>query len=317
MRDNARREMKGTTIGERRLAAVGIGTPAAAKHPHHRLFESAMQIRRICILTIGLSISLSTPLLLCGQLLHPDGPLPSFEVATIKPNNPGVPFMISPLGSQAIVHAVGTGWMLTMQAYNVPSKAQLFIGPGVADSKIYRIEARIPDEVFAEMKQMTSAERRRRTQLMLQSLLAERFGLRVHVGTKEMPVYELVIDKGGVKLPAPIPSSDGNCCSWVMSPKGEMRVFNSKLAQLLQNPIFGLGDRPIVNHTEFQGNYNFTLRWKPTPSAPAGVDTAAAPDDSEASIFTALREQLGLRLVPSRGPVEVLYVDGIAEPSEN
>jgi bla regulator protein blaR1 len=268
------------------------------------------------VLTVGIFVSLLTPFAVQGQLLRSDDPLPSFEVATIKPNNPGVPFSISPLGSLAIVHVAGTARTLIAQAYNVPSKVQLVGGSGWADSKIYRIEARIPDGVFAKMEKMTSAERRQQAQLMLQSLLAERFRLRTHVGTKDMSVYELGIDKGGAKLPAPNDSSVPPGGGWAVTPQG-MNVRNVKLADLLQSPIFGLGDRPVVNHTGLEGSYNLTLHWKPSQPAPSGVDTAVTPDDSEPSIFTALREQLGLRLVPSHSPVEVLYIDSIEEPSEN
>jgi uncharacterized protein (TIGR03435 family) len=103
-----------------------------------------------------------------------------------------------------------------------------------------------------------------------------------------------------------------------MSMSGQkVRVRNMKLDLMLTAPWFGLGDRPIVNKTGLTSTYNLTLNW--APSQPPGPPTAGAapePDDS-ASIFTALQEQLGLKLVPAKDPVEVIVIDSIEKPSEN
>ena len=105
-----------------------------------------------------------------------------------------------------------------------------------------------------------------------------------------------------------------------MGPNGDMNIRNLKLDGLLEDPIFGLGDRPVVNKTGLDGLYDLKLHWKPPsrPGAPA-ADNAFFPvtDDSGPPIFTVVQEQLGPKLVPARGPVEVVIVDHLAEPSAN
>lgn len=188
------------------------------------------------------------------------------------------------------------------------------------------------------MQTMSSTERRMQISLMKQSLLADRFKLKVHFVMREMPVYELVVAKGGgkAKLTTPDPNA-------LPAPKGanyvntfgphsglgvtrgaqgvlEMTakdVFMDNVAQSFQEAVDDLGGRTIVNKTGLDGRYDFTLKWtnQQTASAP-GADSAAA--ESEApSIFTALEEQLGLKLVPAKGMVEVVVIDSIERPSEN
>ena len=259
-----------------------------------------------------------------AQLLHPTDPLPSFEVATVKPLGPRPRFMVGPLGSQQIVHVVGTELALVVQAFNVPSRSQittgLSLGFGWSDTKPYVIEAKIPDDVFGRMQTMTASERKEQAQLMLQALLAERFKLQTHFHTQDMPVYEIQVDKDGPKLPAPNEPPLAAGGGWAIGPKGDLRVRNMKLDDLLRSSIFELGDRPIVNQTGLTGTYNLTLHWKPpaTSTAP-NMDDGFFPttDDNGPSIFTVVREQLGLRLVPARGSVEVVVIDHIEQPSAN
>ena len=169
--------------------------------------------------------TLPSSLPLRAQLLHPTNPLPSFEVATIKPIDPKVPVMIGPLGSQQIVHVAGRELGLVGIAFNAPGRSWVVpgfgLGIGWRDSSIlYVVEAKIPDETFTRMQTMTAAERKEQTQLMLQSLLAERFNLKTHFASQEMPIYELVLDKGGSKLPAPNEPPIAAGSGWAMSPAG-------------------------------------------------------------------------------------------------
>ena len=98
--------------------------------------------------------------------------------------------------------------------------------------------------------------------------------------------------------------------------KQGVKVHNMTLAGMPQVPWYGLGDRPIVNNTGLDGKYSLMLNWT-MPKAAAGVDGAEPTDDSGPSIFTVLQEQLGLKLVQTRGPVEVVVIDSIEQPSEN
>jgi uncharacterized protein (TIGR03435 family) len=144
----------------------------------------------------------------------------------------------------------------------------------------------------------------------VQGLLQDRFQLQFHRETRTAPVYSLAIAKGGIKLSASDSPQKGiNAGQGTMLGEGaSMTQLASKLSRLLQ--------RPVVNNTGLAGNYDFKLAWTPDRelSAPSGqpADTAAGP-----SIFSALQEQLGLRLEATKGPVDVLVIDQVDKPSEN
>ena len=267
-----------------------------------------------------------------AQVLHATAPLPSFEVATIKPRDPSTMLRITAPGSEDIFRTVGTALNLIAQAYNLPSTSTGRIdgSPPWADKDRYVIEARIPGELFARMqKMMTYAERREQANLMLQSLLADRFHLKVHFETREMPVYNLILAKDGAKLPPPnvppVPGANSDPNKPAPDPRGMVQMSqrtikarHETLDGMLEAPFFGLDGRPIVNHTGLTGTYDLSLHWTPDQPAAASPDgTVAAPDDSGVSIFTALQEQLGLKLVPAKAPVEIIVVDNIELPSEN
>ena len=187
---------------------------------------------------------------------------------------------------------------------------------------------------------------------MKQSLLADRFKLKVHFEMREMPVYALVVAKGGSKVKATDPNvstaplyfppsggaadpaqrsiqyantfgpnhrlfvTGGTQGGLQMTAKG-MSMDN--VAQSLQEVVGDFGGRTIVNRTGLDGQYDFTLKWtsQQTASAPVADADGAAVESDAPSIFTALEEQLGLKLVPAKGMVEVIVIDHIERPSEN
>jgi bla regulator protein BlaR1 len=256
-----------------------------------------------------------------GQIVHSSGPLPSFEVATIKPfQRDGMPG--------------GPGSVLTTRtfiesAYNLPigSKERVLGGPGWLDTTLYAIEGKVSETLSTEMKKMDREQRMRQTCLMRQALLADRFHLKVHFETRQMPIYELTVAKGGPKLtlakePPPVTPEPGDLARPENTRRGirvirkprnitEMTATEEPLDTLVAGTFLGL-DRPLVNKTGLTGKYDFTLTWTPNPSMAPGTNETEGP-----SIFTALQEQLGLKLVPKIGPVEVIIIDHIELPSEN
>lgn len=161
---------------------------------------------------------------------------------------------------------------------------------------------------------------------MLQALLADRFGLTVHRETKQMPVYEMTLANGNGKLRA---SKNGSCTPYLVDSPGQPapapgtvfcgspRVVSNGLIRTLDGvglEIAGLAGYlarwqlhiPIIDKTGLSGTFDIHLEW---------TDDADAPDGT--SIFTALREQLGLKLESAKGPVEVLVIDHIEKPSAN
>jgi bla regulator protein blaR1 len=268
-----------------------------------------------------------------AQILHATGPLPSFEVATIKPwQRPPAPppppdgsapvkvMKISPgkPGGQSTdrVHMILPVMILIESAYNLPPDSKRVVGgPDWLRQDIqYDIQAKIDDSLFASMQKMTPAQQREQVDLMQQSLLADRFKLKVHFETRDMPVYALVVAKGGPKL---TPAKDGEPTRFGMvnnEQGAELVATSVTLDQLVHAPFFKPGGREVVDQTGLKGSYDFTLKSgaEQISTSQTGQEGGDAP-----SLFTAIQEQLGLKLVPSKAQVEVIVIDHIERPSAN
>ena len=140
--------------------------------------------------------------------------------------------------------------------------------------------------------------------LMAQTLLADRFQLKVHREMRPVPVYALVIAKSGPKLQTPKPGERPNIESY----PGFMSGTNVPMSSFIEE-YSGKVDRPVIDKTEFSGHFDFTLRW--TPDAPGHADP------SFGFIFTEIQAQLGLRFDPQKLPIEVLVIDHVEQPSAN
>lgn len=220
--------------------------------------------------------------------------------------------------------------MLLGFAYQV-ADFQISGGPGWIDSARYDVAAKA-DTNTAPAQVMP----------MLKSLLADRFQVKVHREIKEVPVYALVVGKNGPKLESP---KDGDCTSFdPASPKppapgqkpltycGTIRMGRSSMdgagisAEQLRSMLSGIMGRTVIDETGLKGTFNVHLRWRADQSTPgcpelrepltSGPD-APTPDSAGPSIFTALQEQLGLRLESGKGPVEMLVIDRAEKPSDN
>jgi uncharacterized protein (TIGR03435 family) len=261
-----------------------------------------------------------------GQILHAAGNRPSFEVATIKPwqrtpspppSDGTAPAKVkkeAPIGEGPLpterVHMIWPISILITSAYHLPvgSGHRIIGGPDWLRQDIdqYEIQAKIGDSEYAAMQKMTPAQQRERVALMEQSLLADRFNLKVHFEMREMPVYALVVAKRGPKLTA-AKSDEASRISTVGNVRGgEMTAVAMTLEQFALSPLLtGPAGGPVVDQTGLKGAYDFTLRW----DSEIGAD---AP-----SFFTAIQEQLGLQLIASKAPVEVIVIDHIEQPSAN
>jgi uncharacterized protein (TIGR03435 family) len=228
------------------------------------------------------------------------------------------------------VNNVMTAKMLIDYAYNLPafSESQIVGGPDWTGQTMYRIDAKIDDSQFVAMQKMPQAQQVQQVQLMEQSLLADRFKLKVHFETRQMPVYALEVARGGPKLtpaetePAaagvPAGIAQAHPTSLVVTGKEDRFVILAKGAQpgqlivlLQQQPE--LGNRMVVDKTGLAGKYDMTLDW--TREGSAEADAGAAKTDAAPPFFTALKVQLGLQLVETKGPVEVLVIDHVEKPS--
>lgn len=276
-----------------------------------------------------------------AQLLQASAnqPLPSFEVASVKPShssdnrrgiwiNPGR-FTVENASLKSII----------MFAYDAKSDSQISGGPDWIKSETFNIDAKEDEAQAAELQKFPPEERDKRLRLMVQSLLAERFHLKVSRQTKELPVYALVVAKGGPKLTksaAPPPSSDGQEAPSGQRPvrrgirlsgRGDLSGMDAPIGMLAEvlSRQREAGGRVIIDKTGLTGNYDWTLHWTPESPAPLfkGADNASTPDNTPApdttgpTLFTALEEQLGLRLESQKGAVDTLVIDSVEKPSEN
>ncbi len=260
-------------------------------------------------------------LLLCASLAKAQ-PAPSFAVASIKPSSGAagnVSFRLVPGGGVNIAGAPLRE--LIKFAYDIRD-FQLSGGPGWVSSDGWDINAK-PDGDAAPLTPADATPERmeafqKLVRQRMQTLLAERFQLKLVEESKELPIYNLVEAKGGSKLK---PSeATGGPSRRIQMGRGQ---FNASSASM-KNLVMSLGNavgRPVYDKTGLTGVYEMKLEWTPDsgPGGPAGPDGhASAPTDgSGASIFTALQEQLGLRLESAKGPVTTYRIGNIQKPSDN
>jgi uncharacterized protein (TIGR03435 family) len=239
---------------------------------------------------------------------------PSFEVASVKPGDPDdrrVRIGIQP-GGRFITANASLEMMLGF-AYDLRNH-QISGGPNWLDSAKFNVEARAPATVVIPPGPEGASQFR----LMLQSLLAERFKLVVHRESPEQQVYNLVTDKGGLKMKANV--TPGKMQGLSMEGRGDVAGMAAPVP-LLANFLSQQLGRSVIDKTGLAGRYDFTLKWMPDPGpgAPAqpGDDAAPPPDNSGPSIFTALQNDLGLKLQSAKGPVEILVIDSVEKPDAN
>jgi uncharacterized protein (TIGR03435 family) len=257
--------------------------------------------------------------------------LPKFEVASIKPAAPDARGMFirpSPGGRLEITNMPVKEMMVI--AWKV-QPFQISGGPPWFDTARYDIVAK------AESKPKDGD-----LPLMLQSLLAERFHLELHKETKELPVYALVMAKSDGKLgPGLTPAKEGACtpfdpskppaqrapgqpfalgCGNLQMGFRNMKAVAIPIANIL--PMFArLLGRTVIDKTGLTGNFDINLEWTPDESQamqpPPDAPKPPPSDNLGPSLFTALQEQLGLKLLSQKGPITVLVIDRVEKPTEN
>jgi uncharacterized protein (TIGR03435 family) len=247
------------------------------------------------------------------------GPSPTFEAASIKPNQSGESrrsFKIEPGGNVSASNV--TVRHLMWNAYGVQD-FQIIGGPGWARTDRYDVVARgrenpRPDQL----------------RLMLRSLLADRFKLKVQSSTRELPVYALVLARAdgrpgprlraaegpcaapGPGAPAAAAAGPGPGCGSTVG-NGTLRTQGIPMARLA-GELTGFVGRRVEDRTGLPGNFAIELEWSPDLQADAGQSVPQAAD-ARPSIFTAVQEQLGLRLESRTGPVDVIVIESLERPS--
>jgi uncharacterized protein (TIGR03435 family) len=192
------------------------------------------------------------------------------------------------------------------------------IGSGWINSAKYVIRGKPTESMQKAMQTMTVEEKRKQVHLMMQGLLADRFHLKAHFETREMPVYELVVAKGGPKLKETTDLMHARVSVGAAAIRGTGVPMHNLIDCLESVP--DIGGRVVIDRTGLTGAYDFLLKWTPLQAAAPSdglSGSAPSPNAEAASLFTAIDEQLGLRLVASKEPGQVLVIDHIERPSAN
>jgi uncharacterized protein (TIGR03435 family) len=256
-----------------------------------------------------------------------------YEVASIKPNKSdsgSSRFMFSPDSISATNVSLR---LLFRNAYGVQDH-QLAGLPSWIDSEKYDVEAKMDPSVADQLGKLRPDEYSAARQSMLQALLADRLKLTVRRESKDLPIYALVVAKNGPKL---LEAKPGD--SYSSGIKGPNGAAGTNTFRMARGELTGQGvpmtdvvrlltqqlHRSVVDKTGLTGKYDFTLKWTPDDNqvlfkenaGPAPTDNAATSDSSGPSIFTAIQEQLGLKLEQQKGPVEIIVVDHVEKPSAN
>jgi uncharacterized protein (TIGR03435 family) len=247
--------------------------------------------------------------------------LPRLAVSSIKPvtfaDNDPMSTLFSDDG--ASFRNVPVAWIIRLAFSPQPSvfvDDGLIIGyPNWTKSEHYNIEAKVDDEDVPKWKALSPSQR----WLALQPLLATRFNLQLHHETRQRPTYSLVVAKNGPKLhKAQLGQTSSNALKGHDGTGGNDKstatpgkiVLQGSSLSALASVLSSQGlNHAVVDKTGLTGTYDITLRWSP--------DDIASPDASLPSLFTALQEQLGLKLQYNKNPIDVIVIDHIEKPSAN
>lgn len=221
---------------------------------------------------------------------------PSF-VASIKPSRANEPMGFKMTRGRFIAHGVTAQYLVAI-AYGL-QKFQILGGERWVDGERFDVEAKLEEQSAGNGNERS----------MIKLLLADRFQLQVHQETRESPVYALVVATGGPKIKAVTTQGGVNVRAGTLASTG-MPI--GLVASLLGTRL----GRTVIDQTNLKGRYAIDLRWTPEPGElPSDSEgTTPSPDLSGPSIFTAVQEQLGLKLVSTKGPSGFLVIDHIQKP---
>jgi uncharacterized protein (TIGR03435 family) len=256
--------------------------------------------------------------------------VPAWDVSTVKPSSPDA--------RVSMFNATPDGIKIT----NVPlvemvrrafglEPDRVIAGTGMAKiNGNFDIEAKVAPEDAPKLKTLTMEQRRQ----MMVALLEERCGLKYHHETRALPFYELVVAKGGIKMQASKPDADGPNPGpltaqrpgkhTAMMRRGHIESTGTGMSGLVRMLSGQLG-RTVVDKTGLTGDFDYKLDWTPDDTAsamtkssnPGPGDNTTSQDAAGPSLFTALEEQLGLKLESTKGPVDVIVIDQLEQPTAN
>jgi uncharacterized protein (TIGR03435 family) len=212
---------------------------------------------------------------------------------------------------------------LIMNSYHLTSADLIFGLPGWTRSAHFDVNAKVVNPDKQVIDKLTDDQRR----AMILDILKERFHFQAHLETKILPVYDLVLAKGGPKFTGGKgPNADTAAAMakrGITASNGAMIVYDGEITGggiPISSLVFSLTSavgRTVIDKTGLTGNYDIELKWTPENGGQPSADNGQTDAQSGPSIFTALEEQLGLKLESAKGPVQTLVVDHVEMPTEN
>ena len=280
------------------------------------------------VLPVLFALSLSWATHAQQDAAAPAAPKITFDTVSVKQNktmdaHPGS--MIKPDGFDA--ENITPIWVLYWAFGQKAHPPSYFSGlPDWANSERFDIIAKVSGTDVAAWGCLADAEKQR----MVRDVFATRFGLQYHTAVHQVPVYALVVvGKNGAKLtPAKAlskslttPSANGFVMrpdqGWFGFSRSGVAAGNMTMGEFAQQLSAMKLGRPVQDRTELTGRYDFKLDFAPVSASPASPENVASTPDALPDIFTAVQEQLGLKLAPSTGPVDTIVIDHMDKPSEN
>jgi uncharacterized protein (TIGR03435 family) len=230
---------------------------------------------------------------------------PQFEVASVKPSRPDAIGSNFNRRAGGGIEAINVSLKeLIVFAYDIREQ-QLVGGPAWLDKDRYDVLAKPQENDNPTSVKRAFEEDFRQIRLKMRSLLADRFQLVVHNETRQLPIYVLVVAKGGPHL---TPSTSEGLT--IHNQKGRVECKKVTMKQFAENSLTNRMGRTVVDKTGLTGEYDFDFRY-------AEDQAASSPDSDLPDFLTALREQLGLRLEGQQGPVDVIVIDRAEKASAN
>jgi uncharacterized protein (TIGR03435 family) len=229
---------------------------------------------------------------------------PAFEVATIKPSGPNESNSGFKLSGRHVYCVRETLRAIMMFAYGIHPR-QILEAPAWADTDYYDINGQPDEPGVTNMDQMRG---------MYRKLLSDRFQLTSRNEKRDLAVFVLSVGKNGPKIAR---SERGLNASpdQTMNGAGNLAESNATMAEFAWMLQFAVLDRPVLDQTKLEGRFDFLLRWTPDPAS-----GRARPTDNPSpfpDLFTAVQEQLGLKLEATKAPADVLIIEKVGRPSEN
>jgi len=248
----------------------------------------------------------------------------SFDTVSVKPNKSGTDGVYISVRSEEYSGENLRIIDLVSQAYGI--KQDLISGmPGWADGAHFDVKAKLTPQDAEAFEKLSREEKIAANKALLRSILEERFHLKTHIETKQLPVYNLVLAKGGLKMkavgeddtfPKRVNGPDGRPVRGLVRMQDGMFIDQGIEISGLVNQLANMVHRTVIDKTALKGRFDLALKYAPDRDAPPDANNGSSQDDAP-SIFAALEEQLGLKLQSDKGPVDTLLIDHVERPTQN